>query len=109
MRNLSACSLPALKSATDLGFSAMIWSTSRRKLGKGGADFLDPFSADVERREIRFGKVAVILGELLASLRHGEASRVIPTTCFLHQAAAGFEHLGLALDLVADRPMDGAE
>src|SRR5919201_1427616 len=84
-------------------------ASSGGQLGKAAADLVDPLTTDVERWEVRLGKIPVVLGELLAALRDGVPAGIIPATRLLHQLAATREDLGLSFDLVADRAMDRAE
>ena len=80
-----------------------------RQLGQRGAQLLDHRALDVQRRQVGFGKVAVVVRLFLRALRDRLVGRVDEAARLLLDPLAGIEHRGLALDLELDRALDGAE
>src|SRR5439155_752860 len=80
-----------------------------RQLRQVAAQLVDPLALNLERRQVRLGEVAVVLGELFAPLRERALLGLGPAAGLLHDPAAGLEHLRLALDLKEDRAMQRAK
>ncbi len=74
-----------------------------RQHGQRAADALDPGPIDVQRRQIRLGEVAVIVGVFLIALRQRLAARLVPAARFLIDGPARRSQTCLALDLERQR------
>ena len=68
-----------------------------------------PRRVQVERRQVRLGEVAVVVGRLLDPHPVGLAALLGPAARLLEERLAGVEGGRLALDLERDRPLDRAE
>src|SRR5580700_3169665 len=80
-----------------------------RKLGQRRPHALNERGVQVQRREVRLGKVAVVVRLLLAPLRDGAPLRLDPAPRFLNKGASGVEHAALPLDLRLERVLHCAE
>ncbi len=85
------------------------WLLASGSSGSWASDLLHPGRADLERRQVRLGEVAVIVGFFLAALGDGHFLDVIPAEGFLDDLAAGFVERGLALDFIGGGARQGAE
>ena len=81
----------------------------RRELRQPAPQVLDPYPVQLERRNVRLGEIAVVLGEFLAPLRERALLGLRPASRLLHDGATRFEHLLVALDLEDDRAMESSE
>ena len=77
-----------------------------RKFRKPFGDLLHPFPAHVQRRQVRFREIAIVVCLLLAPLNHGAVPGCIPPHRHLDDPAAAFERFYLSLDLVLQRLTD---
>ena len=66
-------------------------------------------AADDQRRQIRLGEVAVVVGLLLGAHGIGAALVRVPQPALLDDAPAGLDDFDLALDLVFQGGADEAE
>ena len=79
------------------------------QLGQGGLQFGHPLPADVQRGQVWFREVAVIVGVLLAALGDGYLALLHPAAGFLDYLAAVLDDAALAFDLVLQCLKDGVE
>ena len=70
---------------------------------------LNPLAVDHQRRQVRFGEVAVVLAALLRALQDGTLAVFVPAHVHLLDHAAAVQHIGLALGLVGDGAAHGAQ
>ena len=61
---------------------------TRRVLGQGRAQLLDPLARGRDRDEVRLGEVAVVLGLLLDAARGGQPGVLVPVPGLLDDRAA---------------------
>ena len=80
-----------------------------RQLRHRFADPLDPLVVDDERRQVRIGKIAVVLRVFLAAHRARLATVGIVEARLLHDGAAVLDQLDLAAHLEVDRLLHEAE
>uniref|UniRef100_E6PYF8 NAD-specific glutamate dehydrogenase n=1 Tax=mine drainage metagenome TaxID=410659 RepID=E6PYF8_9ZZZZ len=79
------------------------------QLGHAGGNLGLPGGGDDERRQVRLGKIAIVVGLFLGAHGIGAAFSGVPEACFLADLATGFDDLDLALDLVFERGADEAK
>ncbi len=79
------------------------------QLGQRRANLRQPGRVEVERRQVGLREVAVVVRGLLDPHPVGLAALVRPAAGLLDERLAGVERRRLPLDLVRDRPLDGAE
>ena len=84
-------------------------ATDGRGLGKSRAQFFDELGRRNDRQQVGLGEVAVVVGVGLGSTGRGLPRVFVPVPGLLRDRSAVVEDGGLALDLVADGPLDAAQ
>ena len=80
-----------------------------RQLRCLGAKLGFPFLGDGQPQQVRFGEIAVVVGELLAAHAEGALSAAVPQARLLHDLFAFFDQFDLPLDFVVERLLEEAE
>ena len=76
-----------------------------RQLGQSFAHLIDELIGDDQRRQVRLGKITIVVGLFLRTHRPRLSQLFIPQTRLLDQTPAGFQSVDLALDFKLDRAL----